>query len=76
MYIWICKTHSESEVNMTGKEYLASKTEEEMYDLMYWLFHTYGTSYTDTRSAIIEWLKTEGSTDKITYRYNDKEITV
>lgn len=61
---------------MTGKEYLASKTEEEMYELMYWLFHTYGTSYTDSRSAIIEWLKAEGSTDKITYRYNGKEITV
>lgn len=58
---------------MTGKEYLASKTEEEMCDLMYWLFHTYGTSYTNSRSAIIEWLKTEGSTNKMVFQYDGKK---
>ena len=59
---------------MTGKEYLLSKTEEELYDTIVWLFNVYGRSYTDTRSAVIEWLKTEGATDKFTYTYNGKKI--
>ncbi len=61
---------------MTGKEYLLSKSEEDLYDTMVWLFEIYGRSYTDTRSAIISWLKTEGATDKFTYKYNDKEIVL
>jgi len=61
---------------MTGKDYLCSKTAEEMYDTMKWLFDTYGQFYTDTRSAIIEWLKTEGATDKLVCEYNGKEIMI
>jgi hypothetical protein len=61
---------------MTGKEYLLSKSEEDLYDTMVWLFETYGRSYTDTRSAIIGWLKTEGATDKFTCKYNGKEIVL
>lgn len=61
---------------MTGKEYLLSKSEEDLYNTMVWLFKTYGHSYTDTRSAIINWLKTEGATDKFIYKYNGKEIVL
>lgn len=61
---------------MSGKDYLASKTEDEMYDIMYWLFNIYGISYTDTRSAIIEWLKTENATDSFVFTYNGEEIKV
>ena len=64
---------------MTGKEYLLDKTEEEMYDLMKWLFFDYGLRYTDSRIAIIEWLKDnnyELPTDKMKLIYQGKVIEV
>lgn len=61
---------------MTGKEFLTSKTEEDMYDTMFWLFNTYGISFTDSRSAIIEWLKRENATDKTTFSYNGKDYII
>lgn len=64
---------------MTGKEYLLNKTEEEIYDLMRWLFFDYGFKYTDTRTAIIEWLKDnnyELPTDKMKLVYQGKVIEV
>ena len=64
---------------MTGKEYLLDKTEEEMYNLMKWLFYDYGLRYTDSRIAIIEWLKDnnyELPTDKIKLIYQGKVIEV
>ena len=61
---------------MTGKDYLCSKSAEDMYETMFWLFNTYGRSYTDTRSAIIEWLKTEGATDKLVFMYNGIKLLI
>lgn len=64
---------------MTGKEYLLNKTEEEIYDLVRWLFFDYGLKYTDTRTAIIEWLKDnnyELPTDKMKLVYQGKVIEV
>ena len=62
---------------MTGKEYLLNKSEEEIYELMAWLFFDYGRRYTDTRLAIIEWLKDnnyELPIDKGCFIYNGKRI--
>ena len=64
---------------MTGKEYLLDKTEEEMYNLMKWLFYDYGLRYTDSRIAIIEWLKDnnyELPIDKMKLVYQGKVIEV
>ena len=64
---------------MTGKEYLLDKTEEEIYDLMKWLFYDYGLRYTNSRIAIIEWLKDnnyELPTDKKKVIYQGKVIEV
>lgn len=64
---------------MTGKEYLLNKTEEEIYDLMKWLFFDYGLRYTDSRTTIIEWLKDnnyELPTDKMKLVYQGKVIEI
>lgn len=64
---------------MTGKEYLLDKTEEQMHDLMKWLFYDYGLRYTDSRIAIIEWLKDnnyELPTDKMKLIYQGKVIKI
>ena len=35
------------------------KTPEETYDFLRWLMSDYGMRYTDTRTAVIEWLRGE-----------------
>lgn len=32
---------------------------EQLYDKIIWLFHDYGKRFTDSRTAIIEWLNSE-----------------
>lgn len=36
---------------------LHGKTPEEQYDFIYWLLLKFGLGYTDSRLAILEWLK-------------------
>ena len=40
---------------------LDGKTEEETYDFLYWLMYKYAKQYTDSRSAVIEWLREGGA---------------
>lgn len=40
------------------------KTEEEMYDFLDWLMHKYANQYTDSRSAVIKWLKEDDAERK------------
>ena len=43
----------ESRLIMTIKD----KSAEETYNFLVWLLHDYGMQYTDTRTAVINWLK-------------------
>lgn len=36
---------------------IASKTAEETYDFLSWLMFDYAKQYTDSRSAVIKWIK-------------------
>ena len=38
---------------------LHGKSAEEQYDFLWWLMQDYGMQFTDTRSAVIEWLRGE-----------------
>lgn len=38
---------------------VAGKSPEEIYDFLYWLMFDYARAYTDSRAAIIAWLKGE-----------------
>lgn len=38
---------------------LHGKSAEEQYDFLWWLMQDYGMRFTDTRSAVIEWLRGE-----------------
>ena len=49
---------------MTNKEWMATLTAEEFYDMMKWLTHLYSKQFTDSRFAIIEWLNKEHEHNK------------
>ena len=36
---------------------LRGKSAEEQYDFIWWLMRDYGMQFTDTRTAVIEWLR-------------------
>ena len=38
---------------------LYGKSAEEQYNFLWWLMQDYGMQFTDTRSAVIEWLRGE-----------------
>lgn len=38
-------------------EQIQGKTPEEIYDFLYWLLITYGNQFTDSRQAVISWLR-------------------
>ena len=38
---------------------LHGKTPEEQYEFLYWLLLKFGLSYTDSRLAVVEWLRGE-----------------
>jgi len=42
---------------------LHGKSAEEQYDFLRWLMQDYGMRFTDTRAAVIEWLKGERRED-------------
>lgn len=44
---------------MTNQEWLATLSPEEWYQKIHWLYHVYGKQWTDTRSAILDWLVEE-----------------
>lgn len=47
---------AEPEISRIERE-LHGKTPEEQYDFIYWLLLKFGLGYTDSRLAIIEWLR-------------------
>ena len=42
---------------MTNQEYLLSLSPEDLTAQMDWLWHEYGLNFTDTREAVLDWLK-------------------
>ncbi len=44
---------------MTNKEYIATLSAEEAYELLDWLFNVYARGYSYGRLAIIQWLDAE-----------------
>lgn len=44
---------------MTNQEFLATLEPEQCYAIIDWLFRRWGRQWTDTRDAIILWLKEE-----------------
>ena len=44
---------------MTNKEWMATLTAEQFYDVMWWLFHEYAFRFTHSQMAIVEWLDAE-----------------
>ena len=49
---------------MTNREYLSTLSDEEWYQKVDWLFHKYGMWFTQTPTAIIEWLKQDYKENK------------
>ena len=47
-----------AEQNRIARE-TAGKSPDEIYDFLYWLMSDYGMQFTDSRAAVIEWLKGE-----------------
>jgi len=45
-------------------ESIKGMTPEETYDFLYWLMFEYAKQYTDSRSAVIKWLR-EGAEDEL-----------
>ena len=55
---------------MTNKEWLATLSKETWWIIVHeWLFHEYGLQWTDTRSAVMEWLDKE-HTPITSWKYN------
>ncbi len=46
-------------VNRRLTKEIAGKSPEETYDFLNWLINIYGMQFTDSRGAVIEWLKGE-----------------
>ena len=44
---------------MTNKEWMATLTAEQCYDVMWWLFHEYAFRFTHSQMAIVGWLDEE-----------------
>lgn len=42
---------------MTNQEKMCKLSPEDFYEKLYWLFTTYGETFTNSRTAIIDWLK-------------------
>ena len=47
-----------AEQNRIARE-TAGKSPDEIYEFLHWLMSDYGMQFTDTRAAVIEWLKEE-----------------
>lgn len=42
---------------MTNQEKMCKLSPEDFYEKLYWLFTTYGKTFTNSRTALIDWLK-------------------
>ena len=51
------------ELCLTNKEAMLKLSNEAFFDKWYWLTHEYGKGFTDTRTAVIEWLGQEAKQD-------------
>lgn len=52
------QTSAQPEISRIEQE-LHGKTPEEQYEFLYWLLLKFGLAYTDSRLAVIEWLRGE-----------------
>lgn len=48
---------------MTNKQVMAQLPDEQFFAKIEWLLHDYGKNYTDTRSAVIDWLGKEAKSE-------------
>lgn len=48
---------------MTNQQWLATISPEEWLRMIDWLYHEYGKCFTDSETAIKEWLKSDKETD-------------
>lgn len=48
-----------AEPNGRLEQAISGKTAEEVYEILHWLMYQYAKQYTDSRDAVIEWLKWE-----------------
>ena len=55
---------------MTNKEWMATLTAEQCYDVMWWLFHEFAAYSNHTRYAIIGWLDEEHKSAKESLPWN------
>lgn len=55
---------AEPEISRIEQE-LHGKTPEEQYEFLYWLLLKFGLAYTDSRLAVIEWLRGEKEDVKV-----------
>ena len=60
-------------MNNLEKE-IQDKTAEEIYDFLWFLFHDYGCSFTDSRKAIIEWINGEREMNYLLYDYKFGDV--
>lgn len=58
--IFYSDEHAQPDVTRIEQE-LHGKTPEEQYEFLYWLLLKFGLAYTDSRLAVIEWLRGEPS---------------
>ena len=58
----VVATLPSAEPNRIARE-TAGKSPDEIYDFLYWLMSVYGMQFTDSRAAVIEWLKEERRED-------------
>ena len=49
---------------MTNQQWLATISQEEWLNKIYWLYHIYGKRFDDTRLAVKEWLIQEHEEEK------------
>lgn len=55
---------AQPEISRIERE-LHGKTPEEQYEFLYWLLLKFGLAYTDSRLAVIEWLRGEKEDVKV-----------
>lgn len=53
---------------MTNKEWMATLTSEQFYDVMEWLMRKYSKQWTNSQVAIIEWLDEKHKGEEDTFK--------
>lgn len=57
---------------MTNKEWLATLTTEECYEVLHWLFTVHTYSVNNSKKAIIQWLDSTDSQWRRVYKGEEK----